>query len=116
VTARPTNAVRGSEIVALPSDVQVVPFADTAAVTVVPARLNLTHRGAEPVPAVYADTPPVVARRRNPSPLAVVIIAIAWAAFGCVLARIMTPTFVQGCAPVTDATSATIVPSPVSVR
>ncbi len=46
VTARPAYAVEGIDVVVLPSVVQVLPFAETEAVTVLPERASFSQAGA----------------------------------------------------------------------
>src|SRR6478672_5928938 len=64
VVAMPTYAVVPSAIVSVPSFVQLVPFDDTYAVTVVPERTSRTQYGVFAFgPAVFVDPPPFAVRR-----------------------------------------------------
>jgi len=79
-------------MVSLPIAVQLVPFDDRYALTVVPDRTSRTQYGAWAVdPRVFVDCPPVAVRRWKATPFAADTSAKAWAAFAFSEARIMTP-------------------------
>ena len=63
-TPRPTSTDAGIENVLLAIGVQGVPFTDSNAVMVFPARVSFTHRGAtDRLPVVLVLAPPSVRRR-----------------------------------------------------
>src|SRR5205809_80565 len=100
-------------MVAVPTVVHDTPSGDWYAVTVVPTRVSLTQYGATTTaPAVLVDTSPATARRWKLFPFPGVTIIIACAEPGLRSVRIMTPALTHAFVFWTDATRATISPSP----
>jgi hypothetical protein len=116
-TASPTTTDDPIANVSLPTVVQAMPSADSNAVMTAPVRVSLTHRGAvEGVPDVLMLDAASARRRWNATPFAHETSMNACADEGSIEPRIMTPAFVQLATFWTDATRATIEPSPSSVR
>src|SRR3954462_896433 len=104
-------------MVSLPILAHVLPSAEMDAVTTLPARWSRTHRGAAPAPAAaVTELAPEDRRRWNASPLPIETNIDACAEPAADVARIMTPALVHASVPVSAATRATIVPSPLIVR
>src|SRR5437764_6456817 len=102
-------------MVSVPTSVQLVPSIDSYAENVLPLRVSLTHRGAVAVlPAVLTLMPLVASRRWNAIPFAADTKIDAWADSAASVSRIMSPAFTQAATFWTEATRATIDPSPVS--
>src|SRR5581483_176142 len=112
VTAMPTYTEIGIAIVAWPTVVQATPSLDRDAVNVFPARTIRTHFGAVPAAATLVIRPPDADRYWNAAPFDGLTIIAACAADAVSDARIMTPALVQAFTFCTDATRATIEPSP----
>ena len=103
--------------VSLPTSAHVAPSADSNAVIVLPLRVSFTQRGAvESVPAVLTLVLPSASRRWNARPLAPDTSMKACAEPAVSDPRNITPAFVQLATFCTEATRATIDPSPLSVR
>src|SRR5262249_39689245 len=116
-TASPITTDDPVANVSLPTAVQATPSADSNAVMTAPVRVSLTHRGAvEVVPDVLTLDAPLVRRRWNATPFAHETSMNACADEGSIEPRIITPALVQFATFWTDATCATIEPSPSSVR
>jgi hypothetical protein len=103
-------------IVERPTSVQTAPLVDVQALMTFPALVSFSQRGATPGAPVCDDAPLVVIRRWKASPLAGEASMNACLDPGANVARIITPAFVHGEMFSTEATRATISPSPESRR
>ena len=114
-TASPTNAFAGSVMVSVPTSNHVVPSDDWYAESVAPRRISFTQYGAVTIsPAVLVVVPPARRRRWKLFPFAGVTIIIACADPGVRSPRIITPALTHAFVDCTEATRATMVPSPAS--
>src|SRR5437868_5577961 len=104
------------EIEMLPTCVQVLPSGDEKPVSVFPDRTSLTQYGAAAVavPPARLLGPLAVPRYCMLTPLPGVTATIAWRAPAARLSRIITPALAHWSVFSTDATRATICPSPTS--
>src|SRR3954447_8006710 len=114
-TARPTHAFAGRVIVSVATSTHVVPSDDWYADNVAPLRVTLTQYGAVTInPAVLVVVPPATRRRWKLFPFAGVTIIVAWADPAVRSPRIITPALTHAFVDWTEATRATMVPSPAS--
>src|SRR5438552_7656657 len=115
VTARPAVALDAIEIAAVPIVVHVLPFADTAPVTVPPLRVSFSHCGdAWLLPAMKSVVPPVVDRIMNSMLPSGRASRITCAEPAAVVSRSITPPLAKVLVFCTRVTRATIWPSPLS--
>src|SRR5919106_5679461 len=102
-TARPTWTAPTIDSVSFPTVRHVVPSGDTDAVMIWPTRVSFTHWGAVPMPPlVSTEVPPVTGRRWNLNPFPTETSIIACAEPASSVCRIITPTFVHACGPLTE--------------
>ena len=113
--ATPMKTVGCIAIVSDPTTVHVAPSPDQDAVITSPSRAIFTHAGAASSgPVVLVLTPFAVTLRWNASPFPELTSIRPCAEPGVRSLRIITPTLCQTCVADSDATRATISPSPVS--